>query len=72
MSSFRTIRKKIKYSLLVAAIKVLLVVIRFLPRKITMKLLGSIGALTFRLLKKERVKAISNLNIAYGNEKSQE
>jgi len=69
--SMRKIRKKIKYSLLVIAIRILLVVIRVLPRKANMKMLGSLGALAFRLLKEERIKAINNLNIAYGQEKSQ-
>jgi KDO2-lipid IV(A) lauroyltransferase len=71
MSSFRTIRKKLKYSLLVAAIKILLVVVRILPRRATMALFGALGALAFRVLKKERIKAINNLTIAYGHEKSQ-
>jgi len=71
MSSFKKIRKNIKYSLLVAAIKMLLVVIPLLPRKIAMKLFGSLGAFAFRVMKQERSKAINNLNIAYGREKSQ-
>ena len=71
MSSFKKIRKNIKYSLLVAAKKMLLVVIPLLPRKIAMKLFGSLGALAFRVLKEERTKAINNLNIAYGHEKNQ-
>jgi hypothetical protein len=37
MSSFKKLRKNIKYTLLVAAIKVLLVVIRVLPRKVSMQ-----------------------------------
>jgi KDO2-lipid IV(A) lauroyltransferase len=71
MSSSRTIRKRIKYSLLIATIRILLVVIRLLPRRVAMKLFGSLGALAFRILKEERIKAINNLNIAYGEEKSQ-
>ena len=70
MSQFKKIRKNIKYALLVAAIKMLLVVIRVLPRKATMSLFGNLGALAFRLLKKERIKTISNLTIAYGEAKS--
>ena len=69
--NFRNTRKKIKYSLLVFTVRILLVVIRLLPRTVSMKLLGSLGALTFRVLKEERSKAVSNLNIAYGQEKSQ-
>jgi len=70
MSSYKKLRKNIKYSLLVAAIKFLLAVIRVLPRKVVMSLLGGLGALAFRLLKEERLKTISNLTIAYGAEKS--
>ena len=70
MDQFRKIRKSIKYSLLVAGIKVLLVVIRLLPRKASMWLLGNLGGLAFRLLKEERTKTISNLTIAYSKEKS--
>jgi len=71
MNNFKKIRKNIKYSLLVAAIKVLLFIIRLLPRKVSMKLMGGLGALVFRISKEERDKAISNLSIAYGREKSQ-
>ena len=70
MSSFKKIRKSIKYSLLVAAIKVLLVIIRVLPRKVSMQIAASLGSLTFRLMKEERIKTISNLTIAYGEEKT--
>ena len=70
MIEFRQIRKNIKYSLLVAAARFLLVVIRVLPRKVTMSLCGTLGALAYRLMKEERHKTISNLTIAYGKEKS--
>jgi KDO2-lipid IV(A) lauroyltransferase len=70
MSTFKQIRKSIKYTLLVAAIKVLLVVIRKLPRKVSMGLCGGVGAMAFRLLKEERLKTLNNLTTAYGDEKS--
>ena len=70
MSQFKKIRKNIKYNLLVAAIRMLLLVIHWLPRKIAMKTGGWLGAVAIRLLKKERLKTISNLTIAYGEEKS--
>jgi KDO2-lipid IV(A) lauroyltransferase len=41
-----------------------------LPRTVAMKLLGSLGAVVFWVMKEERIKAVSNLNIAYGQEKS--
>ena len=70
MSDFKKSIKKIKYSLLVIIARILLVVIRLLPRTVAMKLLGSLGAVVFWVMKEERLKAISNLNIAYGQEKS--
>jgi KDO2-lipid IV(A) lauroyltransferase len=70
MSSFKKIRKDIKYSLLVAAIKVLLVLIRVLPRKVSMQMAAGLGTLAFWLIKEERIKTIRNLTIAYGEEKS--
>ncbi len=70
MSLLRQIRKSIKYSLLVAAIKVLLQVIRLLPVKVSMRIAAGLGALAFRLLKEERIKTVSNLTIAYGKTKS--
>jgi KDO2-lipid IV(A) lauroyltransferase len=71
MIDFRRIRKSIKYSLLVAAAKFLLGVIHVLPRRVTMSVFGTLGALAFRLMKEERIKTLSNLTIAYGNEKSE-
>jgi len=71
MKRFKKIRKSIKYSLLVAAIKVLLVVIRLLPRKASMQTGASLGALVYLLLKEERAKTLSNLRIAYGDVKSE-
>jgi KDO2-lipid IV(A) lauroyltransferase len=70
MSDFKKSIKKIKYSLLVIIVRILLVVVRLLPRIVAMKLLGSLGAVVFWVMKEERIKAISNLNIAYGQEKS--
>jgi len=70
MSQFKNIRKNIKYSFLVAAIKVLLVIIRVLPRKVSMKIGAVLGALIFRFLPEERRKTIDNLTIAYSSEKS--
>jgi KDO2-lipid IV(A) lauroyltransferase len=70
MSSFKKIRKNLKYTLLVAAIKVLLVVIRLLPRNVSMRLGAGVGALAFRLIREERLKTINNLTVAYGATKT--
>ena len=48
----------------------LLVVIRVLPRKVSMQMAAGLGSMAFSLLKEERIKTISNLTIAYGEEKS--
>ena len=71
MPTFRKLRKSIKYSLLVATIKVLLVLIRLLPRKVSMLMAAGLGRFAYLLLKKERGKTLSNLRIAYGGEKSE-
>jgi len=70
MGSFKTIRKNIKYTLLVALLRILLVVIRALPRIVAIRLMGWFGALAFRFLRQERLKTIKNLTVAYGQEKS--
>jgi len=70
MSQLKKFRKNIKYTLLVVAIKVLLGVIRLLPRKVSMRLGAWLGALAFSLIKEERLKTISNLTTAYGSDKS--
>jgi len=49
---------------------VLLVLIRVLPRKVSMRMAVGLGALAFRLLREERLKTINNLTIAYGEEKT--
>ena len=71
MSNFRNTRKKLKYSLLVVALQIVLIVIRFLPRKVAMKFFGSLGALAFMIMKQERTKTMNNLTIAYGEKRDQ-
>ena len=72
MGKSKTAGKEIKYTLLVVVLKGLLGVLQVLPRKTAMRLAGALGALVFRLMKKERAKTIGNLSIAYGHEKSPE
>jgi len=69
MNFLKQLRRSIKYSLLVAAIKVLLVVIRLLPRRVSMRIGAGIGVLAFRVIREERHKTINHLTIAYGKEK---
>jgi len=70
MSTFKQIRKNLKYTLLVVIIRVLLVIIRMLPRKLAMRLGSGLGRLAFKLMRGERSKTINNLIIAYGDKKS--
>ncbi len=70
MGSFKKKRRKIRYALLVAVIKVLVALIQVLPRKVAMAFGGSLGTLVFRLMKGERRKTVTNLTTAYGRDKS--
>jgi Kdo2-lipid IVA lauroyltransferase/acyltransferase len=70
MTSFKALRRSIKYNLLVAMIRLLLAATRILPRPATKKLFGFLGGLAFGLLKGERRKTIANLTFAYGRTKS--
>lgn len=70
MSAFKKIKKRIKYFFLGLLIQLFLLIAKILPWSATTWLMAKIGALAFILVKKEREKTISNLTIAYGNEKS--
>lgn len=70
MPTFKKIRKNIKYSLLVAGLKGMFVIIRLLPRKTAMGFGAWLGSMAFKLMKGERVKTINNLTIAYGDRKA--
>lgn len=70
MGKWKKLRKSMKYSLILAAIRIVLFKVRILPWKWTSYFCAQFGLLAFYILKKERAKAIQNLTIAYDSEKS--
>ena len=70
MSWKKKLRRGIKYPLLIVLIKFFLILIRFLPRKLTFRLFSFFSLTAYRLMKGEREKTLSNLKIAYGEEKT--
>ena len=70
MSKAKKLRKSIKYSLLIGLVKIVLAIVKITPWKFTSYLCEKLGILAFYLVKKERIKTINNLTIAYGNEKN--
>ena len=70
MSQIRQFRKSFKYSIIIGFIKVLLFVVKIMPWSWTSRICAHLGVLGFYVLKKERIKTIKNLTIAYGKERS--
>jgi Kdo2-lipid IVA lauroyltransferase/acyltransferase len=70
MGKWKKLRKSIKYSLILAGIRIVLFKVRIVPWKWTSYFCAQLGLMAFYFLKKERTKAINNLTIAYGAEKS--
>lgn len=62
--------RSVKYSAIIALINIILFIVKLLPWKWTSYFCGQLGVLGFYLVKKERLKTIQHLTIAYGNEKS--
>jgi len=69
--SWKKIRRGIKYPILVFFIRLFILLVRFVPRKFVLSVNRYLGALAFRLVKKERQKTINNLSLIYGEEKSE-
>lgn len=70
MGKLKKLRKSIKYSLLIGFIRFMLFIVRIFPWTWTSYFFDRFGLLAFYLVKKERIKTINNLTIAYGDEKS--
>lgn len=66
------LRKAIKYSLLLGLIQIVFFIVRILPWTWTSLFCAKLGSLAFYIVKKERIKTIDNLTLAYGKEKSKE
>lgn len=71
MFQLKKLRKAIKYSFLLSSIWVVLLLVRVFPWKWTSLFCAKLGLLAFYIVKKERIKTINNLTIAYGKEKSE-
>ncbi len=67
----KRLKKTIKYSFLLSSIWVVLFLVRVFPWKWTSLFSSKLGLLAFYIVKKERIKTIENLTIAYGKEKSE-
>ena len=68
--TLKPIRKLIKYSVLIFFIRLFIGIVRFFPRKIILSFFGGMGKLAFLTVKKERIKTINNLTLAFGETKS--
>jgi KDO2-lipid IV(A) lauroyltransferase len=71
MSKAREYRKSVKYFFIITLVRVVLGIVRFLPWKWTSVMCDRLGLLAFYIVKKERLKTIRNLTIAYGSEKTE-
>lgn len=70
MGQLEKLVNSMKYALLIGFMKLILFVVQFIPWKWTSNLCAQLGKLAFYLIKKERIKTIKNLTIAYGAEKN--
>ena len=70
MGQVKKLRKSTKYLLIIGLIKFILFVVKILPWTWTSYFCGQLGKLAYYVVNEERRKTISNLTIAYGDEKS--
>jgi KDO2-lipid IV(A) lauroyltransferase len=70
MRGAKGLKRSVKYSAIIGLINVVLFKVKIMPWKWTSYLCAQLGVLGFYLVKKERLKTIKNLTIAYGKEKS--
>src|SRR5690606_36011326 len=72
MSDWKTIRRKVRYSLIYFALRVLLVLSRLVPRKAWVRFFGLLGGMSYYLAPVSRRLSIKHLTMVYGKEKSAE
>jgi KDO2-lipid IV(A) lauroyltransferase len=72
MSKFKQVKRKIKYALIYYIVKGMIASANLVPRKIWLRFCGTLGSLAGICAVSERKKAVKNLTIAFGNEKSPE
>jgi KDO2-lipid IV(A) lauroyltransferase len=71
MGKGKRLKTYVKYSAIIGLINFILFIVKIIPWKWISYLCGQLGILAFYLVKKERLKTIKNLTIAYGEEKSE-
>lgn len=71
MDKLKRLRKYVKYSLLLGLIRFVLFIVRIFPWKWTSLFCAKLGLLAFYIVRKERIRTVDNLTIAYGKEKSE-
>jgi len=69
--SWKEIRRGIKYPILVFLIRVFILLIRFLPHRLILKMTHGMGGIAFRLVKSERKRTIKNLTLIYHKDKTE-
>lgn len=62
--------KKFKRAVVYRIVSAVFFIVNFLPRRFSLFLGETLGLLVFKLVKKERVKALTNLDRAFGEEKA--
>ncbi len=70
MGGRKRLKRSVKYSAIIGLINFVLFAVKIMPWKWTSFMCAQLGILGFYLVKKERLKTIKNLTIAYGTEKS--
>jgi len=71
MSSFKAIRRKVKYTVLYFFVKGLITVANLVPRRLWLSFCGFLGNIAGHLAVRYRKLTLEHLTIAFGNEKSQ-
>jgi lauroyl/myristoyl acyltransferase len=70
MSTFKQVKRKIKYTLIYYAVKGLIASANLVPRKIWLSLCGGLGTLAGWCAVHQRKLAVKHLTLAFGNEKT--
>lgn len=69
--SGKPLRKRIKNWLIFQLVRALIKLVRVLPRRVAIKIFERLGALAFRLIRKEREKTLRHLQLAFGAQQNE-
>jgi Kdo2-lipid IVA lauroyltransferase/acyltransferase len=72
VATFKSVKRKIKYSLIYYLVRFLIAIANWMPRETWLKICGGLGKLFSYLAKKTFQRSVKNLTLAFGNEKSKE